>query len=76
MPEKRNADESFEKKLSRLESIVQKMESGTLNLKDALKTYEDGMKIASELNQSLNAAEERMHELIGTEEIPLEEDDA
>ena len=37
----------FEKKLSRLEQIVQKMERGDLALEDSLKIFEEGVKLSA-----------------------------
>ena len=47
----------FEKKLSRLEEIVQKMEKGDLALDESLKLFEEGVKLSRECHQRLNDAE-------------------
>ena len=51
---------SFEKKLSRLEEIVNKMESGELSLDDSLKLFEEGVKLSRECNKELNEAEQKV----------------
>ncbi|MCJ8276725.1 MAG: exodeoxyribonuclease VII small subunit [Bdellovibrionales bacterium] len=56
---------SFEKKLTRLEEIVQKMEAGELNLDDSLKLFEEGVKLSRECNKELNTAEQKVKKLIG-----------
>lgn len=58
---------SFEKKLTRLEEIVQKMEAGELSLDDSLKLFEEGVKISRECNKELNTAEQKVKKLIGVD---------
>lgn len=58
---------SFEKKLTRLEEIVQKMESGSLSLDDSLKLFEEGVKLSRECNKELNTAEQKVKKLIGVD---------
>ena len=48
---------SFEDSLTKLEAIVEKMESGDLKLEDSLKLFEEGMKLTKECNQRLNEIE-------------------
>lgn len=50
----------FEKKLNRLEEIVQKMEKGELALDESLKLFEEGVKLSRECNQRLNEAEAKV----------------
>lgn len=50
----------FEKKLGRLEEIVQKMEKGDLALEDSLKLFEEGVKLSRECHQRLNEAESKV----------------
>lgn len=54
----------FEKKLSRLEEIVSKMESGDLSLEDSLKLFEEGVKHSRECHEQLTKAEERVKLLL------------
>ena len=54
----------FEKKLSRLENIVEQMEQGELSLDKSLKLFEEGVKNARECNEELNKAEERVKLLL------------
>ena len=58
---------SFEKKLTRLEEIVQKMEGGDLSLDDSLKLFEEGIKLSRECNKELNTAEQKVKKLIGVD---------
>lgn len=58
----------FEKKLSRLEEIVQKMEKGDLALDESLKVFEEGIRLSRECHQQLNQAEEKVKVLMGFDE--------
>lgn len=58
----------FEKKLTRLEEIVLKMEKGELSLENSLKLFEEGVKLSRECHQRLNEAEERVKVLMGFDE--------
>jgi len=51
---------NFEKSLAALESIVQKMEKGELNLETALKQYEEGMSLAKHCQAALTQAQQRI----------------
>jgi exodeoxyribonuclease VII small subunit len=54
----------FEKKLKRLEDIVEKMESGDLSLDDSLKLFEEGVKLSRDCQSQLGAAEEKVKVLL------------
>jgi exodeoxyribonuclease VII small subunit len=58
---------SFEKKLTRLEEIVQKMESGELSLDDSLKLFEEGVKLSRDCNKELAEAEQKVQKLVGVD---------
>jgi exodeoxyribonuclease VII small subunit len=55
----------FEKKLSRLEEIVQKMEKGDLALEESLKFFEEGVKLSRECHGQLAKAESQIKKLVG-----------
>lgn len=55
----------FEKKLKRLEEIVQKMERGELALEESLTLFEEGVKLSRECNQKLSEAEAKVKQLTG-----------
>ena len=57
----------FEKKLGRLEDIVEKMETGELTLEDSLKLFEEGVKLSRECNVQLNSAEQKVKLLLGVD---------
>ena len=55
----------FEKRLGRLEEIVEKMETGELALEDSLKLFEEGVKLSRECNTQLTEAEQKVKLLLG-----------
>ncbi len=57
----------FEKKLTRLEEIVAKMESGDLPLEDSLKFFEEGVKLSRECNSQLSQAEQKVKLLLSVD---------
>lgn len=58
----------FEKKLSRLEEIVQKMEKGELALEESLKLFEEGVKLSRDCHGQLTKAEAQVKKLVGFDE--------
>ena len=58
---------AFEKKLNRLEDIVQKMEEGDLSLDDSLKFFEEGVKISRQCHEQLNKAEQKVQQLLSVD---------
>jgi exodeoxyribonuclease VII small subunit len=66
----------FEKKLTRLEEIVAKMESGDLTLEDSLKQFEEGVKLSRECNTQLSQAEQKVKTLLAVDAAgrPVTED--
>lgn len=58
---------SFEKKLTRLEEIVQKMEAGEMSLDESLKLFEEGVKLSRDCNKELTEAEQKVKKLVGVD---------
>jgi exodeoxyribonuclease VII small subunit len=56
---------SFEDALSRLELIVQDLESKELSLEETLARYEEGSKLVAECRRRLDAAEQRIRTIGG-----------
>lgn len=54
----------FETALKKLEQIVHSLEGGDLELKEALQTFEEGVKLANVCNQELEAAEKKVEILL------------
>ena len=59
----------FEKKLNKLEGIVEKMESGDLSLDESLAAFEEGVRLSKDCNERLNKAEEKVKKLLDVNEI-------
>lgn len=53
----------FEKALERLEKIVEDLEAGNIPLEDALKKYEEGVKLSSLCQKRLAQAEKKIEVL-------------
>lgn len=70
---------NFEKAMSELEALVDDMEQGDLPLEKALKHFEKGISLASECQQALASAEQKVTQLIEQNgellEKPFETDD-
>lgn len=58
----------FEKKLNRLEEIVEKMEKGDLTLDESLQLFEEGVKLSRECQQKIGEAENRVKLLMGVDQ--------
>ena len=56
----------FEKALERLEKIVEELESGNLPLEDALKRYEEGVKLSRACSEKLTQSEKKIQTLTKT----------
>ncbi len=54
---------SFEDGLTRLEALTAQLEAGELPLEELLKRYEEGVKLATDLEKMLEAAKGRMQEI-------------
>ena len=55
---------SFEDKIRELEEIVKELESGEVNLDDAIEKYTKAMKLAKECSDRLNAATEKVNKIL------------
>ncbi len=56
----------FEKALERLEKIVEELEEGNLPLDEALKKYEEGVKLSRVCGEKLGQAEKKIQTLTKT----------
>jgi exodeoxyribonuclease VII small subunit len=54
----------FEKSIARLEEIVQKLETAELSLDDAMKLFEEGVKLSAECQKQLTEVEGRIEILM------------
>ncbi|MDQ8576725.1 exodeoxyribonuclease VII small subunit, partial [Klebsiella aerogenes] len=60
MPKKNEAPASFESALGELEQIVNRLESGSLPLEEALSEFERGVQLARQGQTKLQQAEQRV----------------
>lgn len=61
------AKEKFEEAMKKLEDIVKKMEAGDLPLDEALKSFEEGVKLIRSCQDKLEEAQRRVEMLLGNE---------
>ncbi len=64
--------DKFEDKLKKLEEIVKDLESGNVDLDEAITKYTDAMKIAKECSDKLTSVEEQVNKIL-TENGKLED---
>ncbi|MBI3315445.1 MAG: exodeoxyribonuclease VII small subunit [Candidatus Omnitrophica bacterium] len=67
----------FEPALKKLEAVVEKLENGDLSLEEALKSYEEGVRMADICSKRLTEAEKKVEVLMKTnpgkfKTVPLE----
>ena len=55
---------SFEDKIRELEDIVKELESGEVNLDEAIDKYTKAMKLAKECSDRLNKATEKVNKIL------------
>ncbi len=67
-------EKSFEKALSDLEKIVEKMEKGELSLNESLALFENGVKLARFLRGELDKAEKKIEILLKDEKGDIKEE--
>ena len=67
MPTSNKKNKSIEAKLIELEEILEDLESGKLDLDDALKKFEKGIKLSRECQQTLEEAEMKIQVLMEDE---------
>jgi len=65
---KKEKNQTFEDSLSRLETLVEKMESGDGTLEQSLDWFEEGMSLIKSCRQELESAEQKVKELIKNSE--------
>lgn len=57
-------DFNFEEAVAELEKIAQELENGKLNLDEAIRKFEDGMKLSKECTDYLEKAEKKINVLV------------
>ncbi len=72
---------SFEEALARLEEIVEELESGQMTLEDALRRFQEGVRLRATCTEKLETAEAKIEQVLAEtaetagEEVENEEDD-
>lgn len=78
-PAKKPSTSDFEKSLSELEKIVDRMEKGDQTLDETMKDFERGMVLSEQCQKSLDEAQQKVEKLVrkhgGYELQPMDEDD-
>ncbi|HEX7454318.1 MAG TPA: exodeoxyribonuclease VII small subunit [Polyangiaceae bacterium] len=67
-PDAPEALQSFEQSLERLHEIVERLESGELDLEASLVLFEEGVRLSRASQARLNSAEKRIEELLAVDE--------
>jgi len=65
----------FEKALERLEKIVEELEAGNIPLEDALKKYEEGVRLSGTCSEKLTQAEKKIQVLTRSLDGSLKRED-
>lgn len=66
-------EKTFEDNLKELEEIANNLESGKLNLDEAIKEFEKGMKLSKECTKKLDLAEKKINILVKNDNGKIEE---
>jgi exodeoxyribonuclease VII small subunit len=67
MTDKKKKDDRFEDQLARLEDIVDRLEDESVGLEEALGLFENGMDLARQCRTRLEEVEQRVTQLLETE---------
>ena len=67
MTDKKKKDNRFEDQLARLEEIVDRLEDESVGLEEALGLFENGMDLARHCRARLEEVEQRVTQLLETE---------
>lgn len=67
MTDKKKKDDRFEDQLARLEEIVDRLEDESVGLEEALGLFENGMDLARRCRARLEEVEQRVTQLLETE---------
>jgi exodeoxyribonuclease VII small subunit len=51
---------NFEKSLSELETLIERMEQGELSLEESLKSFEQGIRLTQQCQEALSQAQQRV----------------
>lgn len=65
--------QTFEERLERLEALSEKIRAGDLGLDEAVQTFEEGMRLAKQLEKELSKVERKVEILVNEPDEPGEE---
>lgn len=68
MSKEKEKDQTFEAGVTRLESVIEQLEDGELDLDRSLALFEEGIKLSRRLNRKLDEAEKKLELLLKDEE--------
>ena len=68
MSDKPDSLPDFEKSLEELESLVQQLESGDLNLDESLKQFKRGVELTRQCQQVLDQAQQQVEKLLDVDD--------
>ncbi|MDX1571704.1 MAG: exodeoxyribonuclease VII small subunit [Xanthomonadales bacterium] len=68
MTDKESPAPDFEKALTELETLVERMEQGDLTLEQSLQHFERGMQLSRSCQQALDEAKLRVEQLLSSEQ--------
>ncbi|PLX68308.1 MAG: exodeoxyribonuclease VII small subunit [Denitrovibrio sp.] len=66
------SDGNFEKKLKNLEEIVEKLESGEMDIEETLKLFQNGMKLGKDCRKMLDEIEDKVNKVLSAEGEEIE----
>lgn len=76
MPAKKDTQPTFEQAIQKLESIIDRVETGEIGLEESLKAYEDGAKLIARCRTILKSVESRINQLVVDDKGELQSTDA
>lgn len=68
------SQDNFEENIKKLEEIVSSLENGNLTLDEAIKTFEEGIKISKMASEKLDNAEKKINILLTNADGSVEEE--
>lgn len=66
--------ESYEEMLTKLQEILNNLETDELNLEDSMKSYEDGVKLVNKIYKILDSYESKISIIKDDKEVEFSED--
>lgn len=66
------SDAKFENKIKNLEEIVEKLESGELDIEQTLELFQEGMKLGKDCRKMLDEIENKVNKVLSAEGEEIE----